>query len=583
MADTRRIVVVGSDENACAAPVAALRAAGYQPTTVIPNMAHAPEPLPEQADLIVMASTIPVELDGLPVALWGTAPGEGDWLPADVPPHALRACVEALVKAGFARREAAEARRHDEAMRELVNLLSTVADSPDLLYDVACVAAGALGSDRASVYLVGDDPETLFVVGASDDPSVTKLALALSKYPEVRAAMESRATLYLEDFAHSDLLGEYQAEVAARGVGAILVAPLVHGGRAFGALIARWRETHPALGERAVSFATLAASTVAATLRGANILDTIRERTGRVTLGGHLETDRQRAIDHYRDFFESASDGTAVVDADGRILYLNHAAELVTGYRHDGICGQPISTLVIEKHREGLAEIVRQVAAGASLAAFDIELVTVSKDRVRVSVATSSALSSHNAAILAFRDVTEARAAQDELRKTKEFLERLIDSTVDAIVAADIRGNLILFNKGAERIYGYRGEDVLSKMSVERLYPEGVARAVMAQLRSPANGGVGRLELLRTEIVTRDGELVPVNMTAAIIYEHGKETATVGIFSDLRERLKMEQRLLQAQEKLMVTEKQALIAELAGTTAHELNQPLTSIMGYAEL
>jgi signal transduction histidine kinase len=45
----------------------------------------------------------------------------------------------------------------------------------------------------------------------------------------------------------------------------------------------------------------------------------------------------------------------------------------------------------------------------------------------------------------------------------------------------------------------------------------------------------------------------------------------------------MEQRLLQAQEKLLVTEKQALVAELAGAAAHELNQPLTSVMGYAEL
>ena len=51
----------------------------------------------------------------------------------------------------------------------------------------------------------------------------------------------------------------------------------------------------------------------------------------------------------------------------------------------------------------------------------------------------------------------------------------------------------------------------------------------------------------------------------------------------MRERLKIEQRLAQAQEKLVVTEKQALIAELAGTTAHELNQPLTSVMGYSEL
>src|SRR5262249_57181280 len=124
----------------------------------------------------------------------------------------------------------------------------------------------------------------------------------------------------------------------------------------------------------------------------------------------------------------------------GRLLSRNRRGGRSAAPRHDGICGQPISTLVIEKHREGLAEIVRQVAAGASLAAFDIELVTVSKDRVRVSVATSSALSSHNAAILAFRDVTEARAAQDELRKTKEILQRLIDSTVDALVAAAILG-----------------------------------------------------------------------------------------------------------------------------------------------
>jgi len=45
----------------------------------------------------------------------------------------------------------------------------------------------------------------------------------------------------------------------------------------------------------------------------------------------------------------------------------------------------------------------------------------------------------------------------------------------------------------------------------------------------------------------------------------------------------MEQRLLDAQQKLQLSEKQALVAELAGAAAHELNQPLTSIMGYAQL
>ena len=65
--------------------------------------------------------------------------------------------------------------------------------------------------------------------------------------------------------------------------------------------------------------------------------------------------------------------------------------------------------------------------------------------------------------------------------------------------------------------------------------------------------------------------------------DEGREIATVGIFSDLRERLHMEQRLASAQEKLEVSEKQAVAMELAGAAAHELNQPLTSVMGYAQV
>jgi hypothetical protein len=105
----------------------------------------------------------------------------------------------------------------------------------------------------------------------------------------------------------------------------------------------------------------------------------------------------------------------------------------------------------------------------------------------------------------------------------------------------------------------------------------------MRMLRSTSYGGVGRLEQTRREIRTRAGEVIPVTMTASIVYEGDREVATVGIISDLRERIRIEQRLLQAQEKLQITEKQALVAELAGAAAHELNQPLTSIMGYAQL
>ncbi len=190
---------------------------------------------------------------------------------------------------------------------------------------------------------------------------------------------------------------------------------------------------------------------------------------------------------------------------------------------------------------------------------------------------------SDSSRILAAKIPPEQTRLESELKKTMEFLEKLIESTVDAIIAADVAGTIILFNPGAVRLFGWRKDDVVGQQHVDSFYPPGVARQIMRMLRSPSYGGVGRLELTRREISTKAGELVPVNMTASIIYEGVREVATVGVLSDLRDRIRIEQRLLQAQEKLLVTERQALVAELAGTAAHELNQPLTAVLLASEL
>ena len=105
----------------------------------------------------------------------------------------------------------------------------------------------------------------------------------------------------------------------------------------------------------------------------------------------------------------------------------------------------------------------------------------------------------------------------------------------------------------------------------------------MRQLRAPELGGRGRLEVCRQEVISGVGQRVPVNMTASIVYENGREVASVGIFTDLRDRMALERKLSDVEERLEESEKNAVIVALAGTTAHELNQPLTSVMGYAEL
>ena len=207
-----------------------------------------------------------------------------------------------------------------------------------------------------------------------------------------------------------------------------------------------------------------------------------------------------RAIERYRDFIDSASDGIVVLDGSGAVLYLNRAAEEVTGYARDGLSGKPIVQIVPEPFRATLERQIGRAIAGEPIDNFDLELVTTSGDRITVSVASIGILSEHDTAIFSFRDVTLARELDRELRRTSEFLNRILNSTVDGIIAANMRGTILLFNQGAERICGYKAGDVIGRMSVRKLYPSGIAREVMRLIRSAEHGGGGRLEPVRRHL-----------------------------------------------------------------------------------
>lgn len=187
------------------------------------------------------------------------------------------------------------------------------------------------------------------------------------------------------------------------------------------------------------------------------------------------------------------------------------------------------------------------------------------------------------------RGVSRVRArtaaiAPHGILESRRFLERLIDASRDAIIASDMKGAVLVFNDAAERITGWRAHELVGKVFVSELYASGVAKDIMRNLRSPERGGVGIATNLEAEIKSRDGSMIPILLSAAVIYDdEGREIATTGFFTDVRDQRAMERRLKEAQAALIQTEKQAAVAELAGSAAHELNQPLTAVMGYAEL
>lgn len=280
-----------------------------------------------------------------------------------------------------------------------------------------------------------------------------------------------------------------------------------------------------------------------------------------------------------RPLLDAMSEAACVVCETGALVYQNPSMRALVGALD---AAAPTGTLLDLFDRDAQGPILAMIASarrGEPAAALD---ANPSKGEGVFSLAPSAAFPNEPYVLVFVRDVTIERALETELRSTTEFLERLIDSTVDAIVAADMSGRIILFNRGAERLFGYAAGDAIGR-NVEGMYEAGVAKQVMRMLRSTSYGGVGRLEKMRREVRATTGELVPVSLTASIVYEGANEVATVGIMTDLRDRIHMEQRLIVAQHKLQASEKQALVAEIAAATAHELNQPLTSIMAYAEL
>ena len=148
-----------------------------------------------------------------------------------------------------------------------------------------------------------------------------------------------------------------------------------------------------------------------------------------------------------------------------------------------------------------------------------------------------------------------------ELVKRHELEHNIIQTSMDGIIANDRQGKIIIFNEGAERIYGYTREEALSKIHVTQLYPEGQAKQIKKMIYGDEYGGPGRLINYSVEVLTQTGELVPILLSATIIDEKGEEVATVGHFKDMREIKRLE-------DELLTSERMATVGQTTAGIAH---------------
>jgi PAS domain S-box-containing protein len=169
----------------------------------------------------------------------------------------------------------------------------------------------------------------------------------------------------------------------------------------------------------------------------------------------------------------------------------------------------------------------------------------------------------------------DLKASRDELRRADDFRRNLIGGSIDGIVATDHRGNIVIFNEGAEKVFGYTSEEVIGRMDVADLYPPGQAKRVREDLYGYEYGGSGKLANYETTILDKAGNEMSVWLSASIIYEDGKVLGTVVFFRDLTERKKLEKRVLESERLATVGQGMAYIS-------HEIKNPLMIIGGFAQ-
>ena len=330
-------------------------------------------------------------------------------------------------------------------------------------------------------------------------------------------------------------------------------------------------------------FCYLISKTTGVALRNARILEALRDHTQEITVAKSEAEKQLRSLERYAALFNSAAEGIAVIDADGLLLFANPRGYEIAGGALESLEGRKLIDWVAPEDQERVRAVWEGIQRGEYQRGIDVSLLNEQSERVRCSCSFAPLADQPSSTLISFMDVTSQRRTEEQFRRTKEFLEGLINASVDGIIAADMEGQVVLFNPGAERLYGMKTEDVVGKMNVRDLYRGRDAFSVMERLRSEEFGGEGRLGPIRLDIRNVSGALIPISLTAAMIYDDGQPIASFGIFTDLRDRVRVEERLAHTQQKLEISEKQALIAEVAGTTAHELNQPLTSITAYCDL
>lgn len=287
--------------------------------------------------------------------------------------------------------------------------------------------------------------------------------------------------------------------------------------------------------------------------------------------------------------FNHAPCGLHSVDREGTFLHINETELSWLGYSREELIGKKKVQELLAPH--SLAVFHREFPrVKAEAAVQNVEVDFLRKDGALLPVLlNSTAITNADGELLMTCSVMynlgqRVGLEESTLRLTaKKRLQRLLDAAPDAVLEVDSEGRVVLLNRTAEKMFGYSSSELIGK-SIETLVPVG-SRMVHTRHRSgyaehPRTRPMGIGMELRAQ--AKDGALIPVEISLSPM-STSDGTSVIAIIRDVTEHSRAQELLHRSEERLRQAEKLEALARLAGGTAHEFNNLLTMILGYAEL
>lgn len=275
-----------------------------------------------------------------------------------------------------------------------------------------------------------------------------------------------------------------------------------------------------------------------------------------------------------------------LISTDGRVLTWNSGAEKLKGYGAKEVLGRSFTDFYTPEDRDrGIPQ--RGLDIAARTGRFETEGWRVRKDGTRFwALVVIDAVRNEAGELIGFakvtRDLTERQFAQQSLVESERRYRQLVEAVTDyAIFQLDSNGLISTWNPGAERIKGYRAEEIIGSHFSCFYTAEDRKAGVPAKVLETARLD-GRYEAEAWRVRKDGSRLFASVVIDPIRSDDGEVIGFAKVTRDITEKHEVQNALKEAQEQLAASQKMEAVGQLSGGIAHDFNNLMMIVLGNLE-